>query len=178
MLTDIQALRATIRDVPDFPKKGVVFKDITTLINSGRYFRMAVDAICENYSDKKIDAVVCMESRGFIFGAAIAYKLGAGVVPVRKKGKLPHLTFEVTYELEYGTDALEIHKDAFDPESNVLVVDDLLATGGTAAATAELLRNLSAKIVGFAFLIELNFLRGREKLKGYDVFSLLQYDSE
>jgi len=174
----IQDLKKAIRSVPDFPKKGIVFRDITTLIKDGRLFRASVDALCEWCGKKKIDAVVCMESRGFIFGAAIAYRLGAGVVPVRKKGKLPHDTYTAEYELEYGTDALEMHRDAFAPGSSVIIVDDLLATGGTAAATARLVKNLKAKIEGIAFVIELSFLKGREKLKGYEVFSLVQYESE
>lgn len=178
MAVSIKDLKNAIRSVPDFPKKGIVFRDITTLIKEGRLFRASVDALCEWCRDKRIDAVVCMESRGFIFGAAIAYRLGAGVVLVRKKGKLPHHTYTAEYELEYGTDALEMHRDAFAPGSRVLIVDDLLATGGTAAATARLVNNLDAKIEGIAFIIELSFLKGREKLKGYDVFSLIQYASE
>jgi len=174
----MQDLKEAIRSVPDFPKKGILFKDLTTLIKDGRLFRASVDALCEWCGTKEIDAVVCMESRGFVFGAAIAYKLGAGVVLVRKKGKLPHYTYSAEYELEYGTDSLEMHKDAFPPGSKVLIVDDLLATGGTAAATARLVKNLDAKIVGIAFVAELSFLKGREKLKDYDVFSLVQYESE
>ncbi len=170
--------KRAIRSVPDFPKKGIVFRDITTLIKDGRLFRASVDALCDWCRDKKVDAVVCMESRGFVFGAAVAYRLGAGVVLVRKKGKLPHRTYTAEYELEYGTDALEMHRDAFAPGSSVIIVDDLLATGGTAAATAQLAKNLKAKIEGIAFIIELSFLKGREKLKGYDVFSLVQYESE
>ena len=178
MAVTIQDLKNAIRSVPDFPKKGIVFRDITTLIKEGRLFRASVDALCDWCGDRRIEAVVCTESRGFIFGSAIAYRLGAGVVPVRKKGKLPHETYSAEYELEYGTDALEMHRDAFVRGSSVLIVDDLLATGGTAAATAQLVKNLEAKIEGIAFIIELSFLKGREKLKGYDVFSLSQYASE
>jgi adenine phosphoribosyltransferase len=178
MAIDNRELRDSIRSVPDFPKKGIVFRDITTLIRDGQLFRIAVDAVCDWCRDKGVETVVCMESRGFIFGAAIAYALGAGVVPVRKKGKLPHKTFSADYALEYGTDSLEIHRDAFPAGSTVLIVDDLLATGGTAAATASLVKNLDAKIAGIAFVIELTFLKGREKLKGYDVHSLVQYASE
>jgi adenine phosphoribosyltransferase len=174
----MQDIKNAIRSVPDFPKKGILFKDITTLIKDGSLFRASVDALCDWCGTKKIDAVVCMESRGFVFGAAIAYKLGAGVVLVRKKGKLPHHTYSAEYELEYGTDSLEMHKDAFPPGSRVLIVDDLLATGGTAAATARLANNLDAKIEGIAFIVEISFLKGREKLEGYDVFSLVQYESE
>ena len=178
MVVDVQLLKDAIRNVPDFPKRGVVFRDITTLIKDGKCFRLAVDAICEKYRGMGVESVVCVESRGFIFGAAIAYRIGAGVVPVRKKGKLPCQTYSAEYELEYGMDALEIHRDAFPHGSRVLIVDDLLATGGTMAATTRLVQNLNARIVGIAFLIELAFLKGREKLKGYDVFSLIQYESE
>jgi adenine phosphoribosyltransferase len=178
MNVTIQDLKEAIRSVPDFPKPGIVFRDITTLIKEGKLFRAAVDALCDWCGPKAVDAVVCMESRGFIFGAAIAYRLGAGIAPVRKKGKLPHETYSVEYELEYGTDALEMHRDAFPRGSSVLIVDDLLATGGTAAATAQLVKNLDAKVVGIGFVIELSFLKGREKLKGHDVFSLVNYESE
>lgn len=178
MKDTIRDLKAAIRSVPDFPKKGIVFRDITTLIKEGRLFRAAVDALHAWCSGKRIDAVVCTESRGFIFGAALAYRLGAGVVPVRKRGKLPAETYEAEYELEYGTDALEMHRDAFSRGSRVVIVDDLLATGGTAAATARLVKNLEAKVMGIGFVIELSFLKGREKLKGYDVFSLVTYESE
>ena len=178
MVIDVLDLKRAIRSVPDFPKKGIVFRDITTLIKDGRLFSHAVDFLSDRYKDSGIDAVVCMESRGFIFGAAIAYRLGAGVVIVRKKGKLPHDTHKEEYELEYGTDALEVHKDAFIPGSRILIVDDLLATGGTAAATARLVKNMDAKVEAIVFLIELSFLNGREKLKGYDVFSLITYESE
>lgn len=171
-------LKKAIRSIPDFPKEGIVFRDITTLIVDGGLFRKAVDTLVERYRDKAVDVVVSVESRGFIFGAAVAYALGAGVIPVRKPGKLPHDTHEATYELEYGTDTLEIHRDAFRPGSRVLLVDDLLATGGTCAATVELIEKLGGKIVGIAFLIELTFLNGREKLKGHDVFSIIEYASE
>jgi adenine phosphoribosyltransferase len=178
MSADTQELKNAIRSVPDFPKPGIVFRDITTLIRDGRLFRNTVDAICEWCAGKGVQAVVCMESRGFIFGAAIAYKLGAGVVPVRKKGKLPFDTHTAEYELEYGTDALEMHVDAFPRGSTVLIVDDLLATGGTAAATARLVRKLDAKVAGIVFVVELSFLNGRKKLKSYDIFSLVTYASE
>lgn len=178
MAIDSGRLKGAIRSVPDFPKKGIVFRDITTLIRDPGLFKGAVDAVRDWCRDRGIDAVVCTESRGFIFGAAIAYALGAGVVPVRKKGKLPHETFAEEYELEYGVDALEIHRDALPAGSTVLIVDDLLATGGTAAATARLVKKLGAKIAGIVFVIELAFLNGREKLKGYDVHSLVRYASE
>ena len=172
---DIKALSACIRDIPDFPKKGIIFKDITTLLNNKKAFRSAIDLLAKKVKAQKIDLVVCVESRGFIFGAALAYKLGAGFVPVRKKGKLPSKTTSVTYQLEYGTDTLEIHSDAIGPKSRVLIVDDLLATGGTVEAVAKLLRTFQASIVGVVFLVELTFLHGRDKLKDLPVHSLIQY---
>ncbi len=168
-------LIGAVRDVPDFPKKGILFKDITTLLTRGDLFRKVIDEFAVHYQHKKIDKIVGIESRGFIFGSALAYKLGAGLVPVRKKGKLPHKTVAATYQLEYGTDTLEMHEDALTPGTNVLVVDDLLATGGTAKATAQLIEKVGGNIVGYAFLIELLFLKGRENLKAYDVHSLIQY---
>ncbi len=163
-----------IRDIPDFPKKGIIFKDITTLLNNAKAFESSVDLLAKKVKGKKIDYVVSVEARGFIFGAALAYKLKAGFVPVRKKGKLPSKTRSVTYDLEYGTDTLEIHSDAIKPRARVLIVDDLLATGGTVGAAAQLLKDFQAKIIGVAFLIELTFLNGREKLKDLPVFSLIQ----
>ena len=167
--------KKAIRDVPDFPKKGILFKDITTLLTQGDLFRKVIDEFADHYKSKKIDKIVGIESRGFIFGSALAYKLGAGIVPVRKKGKLPHKTVQATYQLEYGTDTLEMHEDALDGGARVLVVDDLLATGGTAKATAELVKKVGGTIAGYAFLIELEFLKGRKNLDGYDIFSLIQY---
>jgi len=167
-------LKKVIREVPDFPKKGIMFKDITTLLNNGAKFKTAVDAIVRKYKSKKIDMVISVEARGFIFGSAVAYKLGAGIVPVRKKGKLPYLTYSVTYDLEYGQDTLEIHQDAFQKGARILIVDDLLATGGTTRAVTDLVEKLGAKVVGLAFLIELLPLKGRDKLKGYSVFSLIK----
>ncbi|MDP8246841.1 MAG: adenine phosphoribosyltransferase [Candidatus Tritonobacter lacicola] len=174
----MEELKRAIRSIPDFPKEGIVFKDITTLIKDGGLFRKTVDIFAERYRDSGIEVVVSVEARGFIFGAAIAYALGAGVIPVRKPGKLPHDTHEAVYELEYGTDKLEIHRDALPRGSRVLLVDDLLATGGTCAATVELIERLGGEIVGIAFLIELTFLKGREKLKGHDIFSIIEYASE
>jgi len=174
----MEELKKAIRSIPDFPKKGIVFRDITTLISDGSLFKKAVDILAERYRDAGVDVVVSVESRGFIFGSAVAYSLGAGVVPVRKPGKLPHDTHDATYELEYGTDTLEIHRDAFPAGSRVLLIDDLLATGGTCAATVELIEKLGGEIVGIAFLIELSFLKGAEKLKGKDVFSIIKYASE
>lgn len=164
-----------IRNIPDFPKPGILFRDITTLLKDKKAFKAAIDALVARYKGKKIDAVVAVESRGFILGSVIAYKLGAGLVPVRKKGKLPAKTNSATYDLEYGTDTLEIHHDAIQPKAKVLIVDDLLATGGTVKAVKELVEQLQGDIVGIAFLIELAALKGREKLKGEPVFSLIKY---
>jgi len=168
-------LKKAIRDVPDFPKKGIIFKDITTLLRDGALFRQAIDSIAERYKDSGITKVVGIESRGFIIGAPVAYRLGAGVVPIRKKGKLPYKTVSMSYQLEYGTDCLEMHEDALLPNEKVLIVDDLLATGGTAGATFALVKKLGADVAGVAFLIELSFLDGRKKLNDCDVFSLLKY---
>lgn len=168
-------IKKAIRDVPNFPKDGVIFKDITTLLTQGDLFRKVVDEIASRSKSKKIEKIIGIESRGFIFGAAIAYKLGAGIIPVRKKGKLPCKTVTATYQLEYGTDQLEMHEDALKPGTRVLVVDDLLATGGTAKATAELVQKLRGNLVGYAFLIELEFLKGRQNLNGYEVLSLIKY---
>jgi adenine phosphoribosyltransferase len=168
-------LRAKIREVPDFPKPGILFYDITTLLKDAAAFREAIDLMIEPFRDKKIDVVVGMESRGFIFSAPMAYQLEAGFVPVRKLGKLPAETVSVEYALEYGTNTLEIHKDALMPGQRVLIVDDLLATGGTVIGTIELVQQLKADVAGLAFLVELLFLRGRERLKQYDVHSVVQY---
>ncbi len=168
-------LKNAIRDIPDFPKDGILFKDITPLLQDGALFKQAVDAMAERFVDKKIEVVVGVEARGFVFASAIAYKLGAGVVIVRKPGKLPYKTYTATYELEYGTDSLEIHQDAIKPGQNVLIVDDLLATGGTVKATAELVKRFNAEICGIMFLIELAFLNGREKLKDYDLTTLITF---
>ena len=167
-------LKKTIRDIPGFPKKGVIFKDITTLLKEAKAFKEAVDLIVEEYKDKKIDTVVSVEARGFIFGAVVGYKLGAGLVPVRKKGKLPYKTNSVTYDLEYGTDTLEIHQDAIKKGDRVLVVDDLLATGGTVKAVTNLIEDMGGEVVGCAFVIELLPLKGRDKLKGYNITSLIR----
>jgi adenine phosphoribosyltransferase len=169
-------LKNLIREVPDFPKKGILFYDITTLLKDKLGFATLIDALSENYIGKEIDLVLGMEARGFIFGPALSYRLNAGFVPVRKPGKLPAETVKISYELEYGSNALEIHKDAIVKGQRVLIVDDLLATGGTAAATAALVRSLGGEIAGLAFVVELDFLNGREKLANYDVFSLLHYD--
>lgn len=168
-------LKSVIRDVPDFPKEGIIFKDITTLLKDKEAFHQAVDEICGAYKDTPIDQIVCVESRGFIFGAPVAYNLGTGLVLVRKPGKLPAETNQVTYDLEYGTDTLEIHKDSVNEGDKVLIVDDLLATGGTTKATIELVEKLGGEVVSVAFLIELTFLNGRDKFKGYPITSFLQY---
>ena len=167
-----------IRNIPDFPKKGIVFRDITPLIADREAFKSVIDRLAERYKDKKVDYIVSVESRGFIFGAALSYILETGLIPVRKKGKLPFETHEATYELEYGTDTLEIHKDAFGRGKKVLILDDLLATGGTTRATVDLIEKLGGEIVEAAFVIELEFLNGREKLKDIPVFSLVKYDKE
>jgi len=173
---DCDALKRLIREVPDFPKKGILFYDITTLLKDKLGFARLIDALSANYIGKEIDLVLGMEARGFIFGPALAYRLNAGFVPVRKPGKLPAPTAKVSYELEYGSNSLEIHKDAIEKGQRVLIVDDLLATGGTAVATAQLAEGLGGQIAGLAFVVELDFLKGREKLSRYDVFSLLHYD--
>jgi len=175
---DIARIRAAIRDIPDFPRPGIVFKDITPLLSNGPLFAKTVDLIAERYHGQKVDIVLGIESRGFIFGSALAYKLGAGFSVVRKPGKLPYETHSADYELEYGKDKLEIHVDAVPRDARVVIADDLIATGGTAAATAELVSKLGATVVECAFVIELSFLHGREKLKPHKVFSVLQYDSE
>jgi adenine phosphoribosyltransferase len=173
---DCEGLKPLIREVPDFPKKGILFYDITTLLKDKVGFARLIDALSEHYIGKEIDLVLGMEARGFIFGPALAYRLNAGFVPVRKPGKLPAETVKISYELEYGSNTLEIHKDAIEKGQRVLIVDDLLATGGTAVATAELASGLGAQIAGLAFVVELDFLKGRQKLSRYDVFSLLHYD--
>jgi adenine phosphoribosyltransferase len=174
---DCERLKALIREVPDFPKQGILFYDITTLLKDKLGFARLIDALSENYigKEKEIDLVLGIEARGFIFGPALAYRLNAGFVPVRKPGKLPAETVKISYELEYGSNALEVHKDAIRKDQRVLIVDDLLATGGTAVATADLATGLGAQIAGLAFVVELDFLKGRERLAKYDVFSLLHY---
>lgn len=167
-----------IRDVPDFPKAGIVFKDITPLLGDSAALDECVERLVEPYRDKGIEAVAAVESRGFIFGTVAACRLGAGFVPIRKPGKLPAKTFSATYELEYGTDKIEIHADAIEAGAKVLMIDDLLATGGTMAAACDLVKRLGGDIVGVAFVIELCFLHGREKLAGYDLRSLIKVEGE
>jgi len=174
----MQDLKKYVRNIPDFPKKGIVFRDITTLIGDAEAFRTTIDMFYENYKDKGIDAIVGIDARGFIFGAALAYKLGVKFVPVRKKGKLPFKTYSVTYALEYGTDTLEMHEDAVNKGSKVLIMDDLLATGGTAEAVVKLVEMVGAEIAGIAFVIELEFLKGAEKLKSHPILSLIKYNTE
>ena len=169
-------LKNLIREVPDFPKKGILFYDITTLLKDKAGYATLIDVLAERYIGKGVDLILGMEARGFIFGPALAYRLSAGFVPVRKPGKLPAATTRVEYDLEYGSNILEVHEDAIEKGQRVLIVDDLLATGGTAEATAKLATKLGADIAGLAFVVELDFLKGRDKLKGYDVYSVLHYD--
>ena len=169
-------LKKLIREVPDFPKPGILFYDITTLLKDSAGFAGVIDGLKNHYSGARVDLVLGIEARGFIFAPALAYALHAGFVPIRKPGKLPAATVSVTYDLEYGKGSLEMHKDAVQPGSRVLIVDDLLATGGTAAAAARLVREAGGAVAGMGFVVELTFLSGRAKLPEYDVFSLLQYD--
>ena len=171
-------LKDKIRNIPDFPKAGIIFFDITTLIKDGPALKYSVDAMAEQYKGKKIDAIMGAESRGFIFGAAMAYKLGVGFIPVRKPGKLPYKTCQVSYDLEYGSSSLEMHVDAISKGDNILVVDDLIATGGTAKAMAQIIEQMGGNVVGFSFLVELSFLNPRKILEGYDVQALVEYVSE
>lgn len=168
-------LKTYVRDIPDFPKPGILFKDITPLIRDADAFRRAVDALIAPYKDRGITHVVCVEARGFIFGAAAAVALGAGFVPIRKQGKLPYKTFDVAYDLEYGTGVLSMHQDALKPEDRILVADDLLATGGTVGAVVKLIEKCGARVEGISFLVELEFLNGRRKFDGHSVHSVLKY---
>ncbi len=174
----MDSLKRAVRDIPDFPKKGIVFKDITPILQDGKLLKRAMDTLADHYRGKGVTKVLGAEARGFIFAPVVAYLLGAGFVPVRKPGKLPHKTRGITYELEYGTDRLEIHEDAVLKGEKVLCLDDLLATGGTMQACCGLVESLGGKVVGCGFLIELGFLPGRQKLNGYDVFSALRYEKE
>jgi adenine phosphoribosyltransferase len=175
MNNPVMDYKALIREVPDFPKPGILFYDITTLLKDALALRAIVDELADRYRDKQVSKIIGIESRGFIFGSALAYRLGAGFVPVRKPGKLPADIFEVKYNLEYGANSLAIHRDAVGMGENVLIVDDLLATGGTAAATVNLVRQLGGEIVGLAFLIELTSLDGRKQLDGCDVHAMITY---
>ena len=169
-------LKKLIREIPNYPKPGILFYDITTLLKDQKGFHLLVDQLCQHYIGKRVDVVAGIEARGFIFAPALAYRLGAGFVPIRKPKKLPWKTASVSYQLEYGTDQLEIHQDAVKSGQRVLVCDDLLATGGTASAATSLVKKLDGEVAGAAFAVELSFLNGRSKLTGFDVFSLLKYD--
>jgi len=171
----IERLKAHVRDVPDFPKPGVLFKDITPILANGQLFRLAVTIFAERYQRKSVEKIVAVDARGFIFGGALAHYLGIGLTMVRKKGKLPYRTYEQSYDLEYGSNTVAVHIDAVKPGSRVLLADDLLATGGTALAAANLLQRLGVEILEITFLLELSFLKGREKLKGFPVRSLIVY---
>ncbi|MDA0691555.1 MAG: adenine phosphoribosyltransferase [Nitrospinae bacterium] len=172
----MEMLKSAIRDIPDFPKEGIIFKDITPLLANGNTFKKTIDTLKDRYAGKQIDTVVGIEARGFIFASALAYALGAGTVLVRKPGKLPYKTYKQAYSLEYGNDAVEIHQDAFEPGQRIVLIDDVLATGGTIAATANLIQsNFQVEIVEAAFLIELDFLKGREKIKDLPIYSMMHY---
>lgn len=170
--------KAAIRRIPNFPKKGIIFRDITTLWKDGRLLKRSTDVLYEHYKNKKIDAVMGIEARGFVVGAPLAERLGVGFIPLRKLGKLPGEKVSESYDLEYGTATLEMHRDAVDKGERILIVDDLIATGGTALAAAKLVETVRGKVVGFAFVVELSFLGGLEALEGYDVFSIVKYSSE
>ena len=171
----MEELKALIREVPDFPKPGINFYDITTLLKDGPGFKTVIDSLQLRFRDHPVDVVLGIEARGFIIAPAVAYAMGEGFIPVRKPKKLPSIIERIEYELEYGTDILEIHRDAIEPGQNVLIIDDVLATGGTAAATTRLVEKLGGKVAGLGFILELDFLKGRQRLNGYDVFSLLHY---
>ena len=171
----MQELKERIREIPDWPKKGILFYDVTTLLKNAAAFHKAIDLLIDPFRSKAVDLVIGIEARGFIFAPTVAYALGAGFVPVRKPGKLPSASLKAAYDLEYGSDSLEIHVDAIEPGQRVLIVDDLIATGGTAAAVANLVGKMGGTLVGLAFLVELEFLKGRERLAGYEVVSVLTY---
>jgi adenine phosphoribosyltransferase len=171
MNSRVETIKSAIRDIPDFPKPGVIFKDITPILRDPNLFRAAIDLFVDRHRDAPINKIAAIDARGFIFAGAVSDRLGAGLVPIRKKGKLPYKTFEAEYDLEYGTATLTIHEDAFEQGDKVLLMDDLLATGGTAAASAGLIEKAGGQVVEIDFLIELAFLNGREKLSGYDIFA-------
>ena len=174
----LENLHNAIRIIPDFPKKGISFKDITTLLKEGDLFAEAIDYMYDHYRNKSIDLIAAIEARGFVLGAALAYKLNVGFIPIRKPGKLPGATISESYQLEYGEDRLEIHEGAISAENKVLLVDDLLATGGSAQAACKLIEKLNGNVIGIGFLIELAFLNGRDKLKKYDIHTLISYKDE
>lgn len=178
MISLEENLKNAIRSIPDYPKKGVVFRDLTTLWANGKLMRQAIDALYEYAKKKRPDKIVGIEARGFIVGAPLADRLGVGFVPARKLGKLPSKKLTIDYELEYGKQGLEIHSDGIEKKERVIIVDDLLATGGTSNAARILVEKLGGKVVGFAFIVELSFLKGRERLNGYDVFSIVKYEKE
>jgi adenine phosphoribosyltransferase len=178
MILPEEEIRLAIRNIPDFPKKGVVFRDLTTLWKDGRIMKMSIDALCAHWSKKPIDKVLGIEARGFIVGAPMADRLGVGFVPARKVGKLPSLRLRMDYELEYGKEGLEVHSDAISKDERVLIVDDLLATGGTSGAAMALVEKLGGIVAGFSFVAELAFLHGRDKLAGHEIYSLVKYESE
>jgi adenine phosphoribosyltransferase len=171
----MEHLKAAIREIPDWPKSGILFYDITTMLKDSTCFHQAIDALIAPYKNKKIDLVLGVEARGFMFAPTVAYALGAGFVPVRKPGKLPAAKYQISYELEYGTDCLEIHQDAIKPGQKVLIVDDLVATGGTARAVAQMVEKMGGTVAGLSFLVELTFLKGRDKLTQYEITSVLKY---
>jgi len=171
----MEQLKAAIREIPDWPKKGILFYDITTLLKNGQCFHEVINALTTPYENKQVDLVVGIEARGFIMAPTVAYRLKAGFVPVRKPGKLPAATHQVSYELEYGTDTLEIHQDAIEPGNRVLIVDDLIATGGTARAVADIVEKMGGTVVGLAFMVELTALKGRQKLGNHKITSVLRY---
>ena len=175
IMPNYEHLARAVRDVPDFPKKGILFKDITTLLKNGGLFAEVIDIFFEKYKDRRVDKVAAIEARGYLFASALAYRLKAGLVPMRKPGKLPAETVSVTYALEYGTDRIEMHRDALNPGDRVLLVDDLLATGGTAEAACKLIHDQGAELVGAAFLVELDFLKGRKRLKDVDLFTIIHF---
>ncbi len=177
-MNNLKLIEQSIRTIPDFPKPGILFRDITTLLKDGKAFKATIDLLYKKYKNQKIDKILAVESRGFVLGSVLAYKMGKGIVLVRKKGKLPYRTVSATYSLEYGTDTLEIHEDAITPGEKVLVVDDLLATGGTVSAVLDLVKKLKGKVAGIAFVIELVDLKGRGKLKGHPIFSLIKFKGE
>ncbi len=172
---DVKNLKEKVREIPDWPQKGVNFKDITPLLEDADYFKFAIDGLAEFFRNKGVEKVVGIDARGFLLASAVAYKLGAGVAIVRKKGKLPYETIVREYELEYGNNVIEMHKDAIRPKEKIIIIDDVLATGGTAKATVSLVEELGGEIVGLGFLIDLTFLKGKEKLSKYNVYSLIKY---
>jgi adenine phosphoribosyltransferase len=167
--------RSYCRDILDFPKQGIIFRDITNLLKNGPVFKCAIDAMASFYEHARIDSIICIEARGFIIGSALAYRMGCGLVPVRKKGKLPWKVYRQSYDLEYGQDHIEVHQDAIEPGQNILIVDDLIATGGTVEAVVKLVKEMKGNVIGAAFLIELTDLKGRERIKDIPIFSLIKY---